>query len=77
MRAKFPFILFLLVLLAQWSPQGETVLELETLRIEGNIYEPQVLFILEKPSIELITIEEKKHHDFLKDFDKPLLKIFE
>ena len=54
--------------------QKQNVLELETLRIEGYIYEPQILFILEKPSIELISAEETKRHDFLKNIDKPLFK---
>ena len=50
-------------------------IELETLRIKGYIYEPQVLLILERPNIELITIEEKKRHDFLENFDQPLLEM--
>ncbi len=52
----------------------ENVLELETLRIEGYIYEPQILFILEKPSLDLISTEERKRHDFLKNIEKPLFE---
>ncbi len=72
------FILLLSLLMLTQTTAGEEnkpeePIVLDTLRIEGYIYEPEVLFILEKPSIELITLEEKKQHDFLKDYDKPLM----
>lgn len=55
------------------QPTKQTI-ELETLRIKGNIYEPQVLYILEQPSIDLITTEEKKRHDFLDGINKTLME---
>ena len=48
------------------------VIELDTIRIEGRIYEPEVLFILDQPSIDLMTIKEKREHDFLRNLEAPL-----
>lgn len=79
MKHRNKISLLLLLVIAQLqaptaknASQSRSSIELETLRIKGFIYEPEVLIILEQPSIDLITIEEQKRHDFLEDFDKPL-----
>lgn len=54
------------------KPQAPKPIELDTLKIEGKIYEPQVLFVLEKPSLDLITIEVDNSHNFLEDLEAPL-----
>ena len=70
---KFTTYTLAVLLLAKTTNKAikdHNVVELETLKIVGKIYEPQVLFILEQPAIDLITIEEAKRHDFLKNIEK-------
>ena len=59
------------------TPSQPQEIELEALKIEGTIFEPQVLTILERPSIELITIGDEAGHNFLKDIEKPIFQLIE
>jgi len=75
-----PILILFTVILGAPSAHAVTenkprIIELETLKIQGTIYEPQVLLILEQPSVDWLSTEEGKRHDFLKNLEKPLQEL--
>ncbi len=52
---------------AEPSIPTDKLIELDTITIEGELFEPDVLFILEEPKIQKHYKEEREQHDFLLD----------